>query len=86
MQHLRGRIAKSDVPRTYVPTHPALCLGTSVPRQKKHALMGGGRYRNTSAKVVGVLFHPMAKTPQFQFQCQGPGSGSETVHCAHEIE
>ena len=41
MQHLRGRIAKSDVrttyhvPRTtYVPTHPALCLGTSVPRQK----------------------------------------------------
>ena len=29
MQHLRGRIAKSDVrikyvPRTYVPTHPAL--------------------------------------------------------------
>ena len=33
MQHLRGRIAKSDV-RTYVPTHPALCLGTSLPRQK----------------------------------------------------
>ena len=22
------------VPRTYAPTHPALCLGTSVPRQK----------------------------------------------------
>ena len=50
MQHLRGRIAKSDVPRTYVrtyvrthvrtyvPTHPALCLGTSVPRQKNHRL------------------------------------------------
>ena len=37
--HLRGRIAKSDV-RTYVPprtTHPALCLGTSVPRQKHNA-------------------------------------------------
>ena len=36
MQHLRGRIAKSDVRTTYVhvPTHPALCLGTSVPRQK----------------------------------------------------
>ena len=27
------------VPRTtYVPTHPALCLGTSVPRQKNHRL------------------------------------------------
>ena len=50
MQHLRGRIAKSDVRTTYVPrttyvrtyhvpTHPALCLGTSVPRQKK--LCGG---------------------------------------------
>ena len=43
MQHLHGRIAKSDVrttyvPRTYVLTHPALCLGTSVPRQKSPIL------------------------------------------------
>ena len=40
MQHLRGRIAKSDVPprtyvpRTYVRTYVPTCLGTSVPRQK----------------------------------------------------
>ena len=37
MQHLRERIAKSDVRTTYVPTHPALCLSTSVPRQKLSA-------------------------------------------------